>query len=283
MNIKHLTLIACTSVVMLFSQASVTAQETTDQPTGHDATPAGGTESLIKREGTKSELVAVLKIRDNLDKVFTATTLYAKEVSETIVIDTVEARDYITTVAAGKGWGPETAAEKVNQLIKEGEIQLNIKIPKFKADLLAKINASYLQAAKQVEPKALFQADYDYYVTKENENKWSRGGVNLESLFNGLILTGDATLGFKAGVAAGLSADVDFKLFLKIEASLVLDGFNPVSPVAGVGRVITIKATPKYKTTIGGAAGGEAFLKIVTGVGFPGNGVLPDIQSTLSL
>ena len=114
---------------MLFSQASMTAQETSDQPTGHDATPAGGSEILLKREGTKSELVAVLKIRDNLDKVFTATTLYAKEVSESIVIDTVEARDHITAMAAGKGWGPETAAEKVNQLIKEGEIQLNMPLP----------------------------------------------------------------------------------------------------------------------------------------------------------
>ena len=41
MNLKHRTLIASTCAAMLFSQASMTAQETSDQPTGHDATPAG--------------------------------------------------------------------------------------------------------------------------------------------------------------------------------------------------------------------------------------------------
>lgn len=239
--------------------------------------------SFEKKQGTKKDTVAILGIRDNLNIVFEAAKQKANEFSNNTKIDTIEARNYINSVAAGRGWTAEVAAEKTAELILEAEKILNEKMPAFRNELITEINDTYLLAANIVEPKALFQADYEYLVTKENENIWSRGGVNLNSLFNGFILKGDATIGFSAGVAVGLSADIDFKLFLTVEASFVLDGFNPVGPVSGNGRSITIKATPKWRSTIGGAAGGEAFLKLNVGLVFPGNGVLADIQSTLSI
>ena len=280
----HLPLIACTSAVMLFLQASVTAQQTSAQPTGHDATPPGDCGSQMYDSVRSSK--DVFDIKDRAEEALNFAQARLQKQVDSIHFDTDAVEKWVKSLPVDKlpnfpfvdeEKTIENMADLVVRLIEKAEKLLKEVATKELDDSKKELKEAFDAVVAGFLPQGLFEADTAWledccgssgYWTTPRANISGNTAVRASASFKLKV-----DIGGSVGVEAGTKCEINFTLKLSLSLSKWTDArFWPPPKDKNDdsnhrGCSVTVKARPNWKATYDAEQGAGVMLIVSLGRG----------------